>query len=205
MKNPGWTNHTLLAASFAIVLMAVGCGRQETQASGAAGGAKVETKMASSQTGGPRDEAVASTAMAGQTPQAETGGETVSGGVMETPSDGEHTARSAASEPPDVIASIADSLIVPGGIVEVTAQASPDVVAVTLTDGISKPKAMSYDPATSVWRTSYRIPLRAATERVGISITATNPQRQWRRVWIFTKSQAVQVAADSDATVETTK
>ena len=188
MKSTEWKNHTLLAASLAIVLMAVGCGREENHAN--AGAATVEkgvTRVAASQTGGPRD-AVAGMALTSTAPEApgDAIGERT---AVESPKLEGGASSQAGSEPPDVVASIADSLITPGSVVTVTATGSPDVVAMTLADGLGKPKALTYDAAANVWKTSYRVPLKAAAARLGFSITATNTHQQWRRVWVFPMRQ----------------
>jgi len=198
MRSTELRAHTLLAASIAIVLMAVGCGRQEDHAS--AGATSVEskgvTRVAESQTGGPRDGALTGTALTSAD----------SDSPARTSTEGEATGTSklegsaawqADSEPPDVVASIADSLVTPGGVVTVIATGSPDVVTMTLADGRGKPKALTYDTSANVWKTSYRVPLNAAAARLGFSITATNPHQQWRRVWVF-PTQRDDVACDSD-------
>jgi hypothetical protein len=199
MKSTEWRNHTLLAASLAIVLMAIGCGREEGHAN--AGATTVEkgvTRVAASQTGGPRDGAVGGMELT--TANAEAPGEAIeerSG--AESPKLGGDAASQAGSEPPDVVASIADSLITPGTVVTVLATGSPDVVTMTLADGLGKPKALTYDAATNVWKTSYRVPLKATTARLGFSITASNSHQQWRRVWVFPMHRD-DIASDSAAT-----
>ena len=199
-KSTDWRSHTFWAASFAIVLMAVGCGREENHASaGAASGtSKGVTRVAASQTGGPREEAVGGIALTSATPQAPAE-ETVTGECAdgESSSSEGHAASQAASEPPDVVASIADSLVAPGGVVTVIATGSPDVVSMTLADGIGREKALTYDSGANVWRTTYRVPLKASSERIGFSITARNAQQQWRRVWLFPTAPRAEAAADS--------
>ncbi|HET9951456.1 MAG TPA: hypothetical protein VFS09_06635 [Candidatus Eisenbacteria bacterium] len=202
MKSIDWRNHTLLAASLAIVLMAVGCGREETNASAGAtsGASKGVTRVAASQTGGPREEAVGGIALTSATPEApaaEAGsGE---GESTESPTYEGSAASQAASEPPDVVASIADSVAVPGAVVTVVATGSPDVVSMTLADGIGKTKALAYDSSAGVWTTTYRVPLRASSERVGFSITARNAHQQWRRVWLFPAARPAEVASTPDS------
>jgi hypothetical protein len=199
-KSTDWRNHTLLAASLAIVLMAVGCGREENHASaGAASGAsKGATRVASSQTGGPREETVGAIALTSATPQTPEG-ETVTGECAdgESSSSEGNAAYQAASEPPDVVASIADSLAAPGAVVTVIATGSPDVVSMTLADGIGREKELVYDSSANVWKTTYRVPLKASSERLGFSITAKNAQRQWRRVWIFPTAPRSEAVADT--------
>jgi hypothetical protein len=194
MKSIEWKNHSLLAASIAIVLMAVGCGREEGHANSGATVEKGVTRVAESQTGGPRDEATAGMALTSTSPDAQPGqGESTEATTV----DG-NKASQATSEPPDVVASIADSLAIPGSVVTVIATGSPDVVAMMLSDGLGRPKALTYDTGTNVWKTSYRVPLKASAARLGFSITATNAHQQWRRVWVF-PAQRDDVACDSDS------
>ena len=200
MKSTEWKNHTLLAASFAIVLMAVGCGRQESQSAGASSTEKGATRVAASQTGGPREEVgggVALTSADGDAPR-EGGLQGESEGSDSSIPEGS-AASQAVSEPPDVVASISDSLAAPGPVVTVIATGSPDVVAMTLSDGLGRPKSLTYDATSKVWKTSYRVPLKAATARLGFSITATNAHQQWRRVWVFPKLEGDEVAREQDS------
>lgn len=202
MKSTDWRNHTLLAASLAIVLMAVGCGREENHANaGAAPGAsKGATRVAASQTGGPREEVVGGIVLTSATPEApaaESGSS--EGEVTESPSFGGGAASQAVSEPPDVVASIADSVAIPGSVVTVVATGSPDVVSMTLADGLGKAKALTYDSSADVWKTTYRVPLKASSERVAFSITAKNARQQWRRVWLFPAARTAEVASAPDS------
>jgi hypothetical protein len=202
MKSTEWKNHTLLAASLAIVLMVVGCGREEKHASvgATAETSKGGTRVASSQTGGPRDEAVGGMTLASTTSGAPAAEATTDACAdAESSSSGESAASQAASEPPDVIASIADSLSLPGSVVTVVATGSPDVVSMTLADGLGRSKTLAYDSNTKLWTTTYRVPLKAASERVGLSVTAKNAQEQWRRVWLFPAARQSEVASRPDS------
>ena len=78
------------------------------------------------------------------------------------------------SLPPDVTAEAADSVVVPGATVELTAQASADAVEVFLWDGIGRKQSFTYDSTASLWRARYRVPLGAAAGRLGVSVTAKN-------------------------------
>lgn len=89
------------------------------------------------------------------------------------------------SLPPDVAASVTDSVITPGTIVEITAEGSPDVEEVLLSDGIGKSQRFVYDPAADRWRVSYRVPVRVSGDRLGLAVTAKNDLHRWRRVWVF--------------------
>jgi len=88
------------------------------------------------------------------------------------------------SLPPDVDATVTDSLATHGTIIEITAKGSPDVEEVQLSDGLGKPQRFAYDPGSDLWRASYRVPMKAS-ERVGLSVTARSHIGRWRRVWVF--------------------
>jgi hypothetical protein len=92
---------------------------------------------------------------------------------------------SADSLPPEISVSGPDTLVAPGSIVEITAQGSPDVAKMVLSDGIGRKQPFVYDTSENVWRTFYRVPLKLSTERVELSVTATNDRNRWRRVWVF--------------------
>jgi hypothetical protein len=100
----------------------------------------------------------------------------------------EHGMDSAESVPPEVDATVSDTLVVPGGVFEITAETSPDVTEVTLRDRVGRMQAFAYDSSSSVWRTYYRAPIKP-TERLGLSVTAKTPAERWSRVWVFTKVQ----------------
>jgi hypothetical protein len=191
MKSTERKNHTLLAASIVIVLMAVGCGREENHASAGATSteSKGVTRVAESQTGGPRGEAVGGIALTSAEPAQPADGVANDRAATETSNLEGSAASQAVSEPPDVVASIADSIAAPGSVVTVTATASSDVVTMTLADGLGKPKALTYDAGANLWKTTYRVPLKESSARLGFSITAANAHQQWRRVWVFPKSE----------------
>ena len=88
---------------------------------------------------------------------------------------------------PDVVASAPDSVLTPGSVVEITAEGSPDVSDLTLTDRLGKKTAFTYDTARAIWRVSYRVPLRSREDLIGLSVTATNRAGLSKRVWIFLK------------------
>ena len=88
---------------------------------------------------------------------------------------------------PDVVASAPDSVLTPGGVVEITAEGSPDVSDLTLTDRLGRKTAFTYDTARAIWRVSYRVPLRSREDLIGLSVTATNQAGLSKRVWIFLK------------------
>jgi hypothetical protein len=100
----------------------------------------------------------------------------------------EHGMDSPESVPPEVDAMVSDTLVVPGGVIEITAETSPDVTEVTLRDRVGRMQAFAYDSSSSVWRTYYRAPIKP-TGRLGLSVTAKTPAERWSRVWVFTKVQ----------------
>jgi len=158
----------ILMTAVALALVALGCGEQKEQASaGASGGPSAaiepvaETRVASVVSGHPEAEA---------------------------PTENQVTA-SPDSLPPDVTATASDTLAVPGGIIEITAQGSSDVTAITLTDGIGHTHPFAYDSAAKAWRVFYRVPLKTREERLGLSATAVNGVNRWKRVWVFLNTQ----------------
>jgi hypothetical protein len=151
----------IVTALAALAFLALGCGERNKQSAANTGtpAAAVEET----------NQAVA--ASSGST-QLETSGESVA-------------ITAADSLPPDVTASASDTLAIPGGVVEITAQGSPDVTTVTLADGVGQKYPLAYDSAANVWRVFYRVPLRTTAERVGLSVTARNGLNRWSRVWVF--------------------
>lgn len=103
---------------------------------------------------------------------------------------------SADSLPPDVIATLGDTLATPGSVIEITAEGSSDVEAMVLSDGRGDAQAFTYDPATKIWRVFYRVPMKPV-DRLGLAVTAQNGLNRWRRVWVFVHVQS-QVSEDVD-------
>lgn len=89
------------------------------------------------------------------------------------------------SLPPEIAAFVEDTLVTPGQVVTIDAEASLDVTEVVLTDDLGHRQAMHFDDGAGLWRTYYRVPLRVRSERMGFSITARNGAQRWHRVWIF--------------------
>ena len=110
--------------------------------------------------------------------------------ASQTPSPPQHGVEvtSADSLPPEVAASVVDTLVVPGAAVEIAAETSIDATELTLWDGIGKRQPFVYDEQGKQWRAFYRVPLKSA-ERVGLSVTAKNDAHRWRRVWVFLRLQ----------------
>ena len=89
------------------------------------------------------------------------------------------------SLPPEIDVTVADTVVVPGAAIEITALGSPDVRDVVLMDGMGKSTSFVYDLQAKAWRTFYRVPMKNRTERLGLSVTAKNDGHRWRRVWLF--------------------
>jgi hypothetical protein len=111
-------------------------------------------------------------------------------------------AASADSLPPDVSATVADTLVFPGSSIEITAVGSPDVVSVSLGDGLGGKQPFAYDATSDSWKIFYRVPVKPGTERVALSVTARNASQRWRRVWLFLGVQQERPAAQADSTVK---
>jgi hypothetical protein len=89
------------------------------------------------------------------------------------------------SLPPDLSATVMDTEVTPGESVELYVEATPDVVEMTLWDGLHDKQSLSYDSEAKVWHGAYRVPLSTSTGRIGLSVTARNDANRWRRVWVF--------------------
>jgi hypothetical protein len=170
------------AAAVAVVCLAVGCAKQDDEQVSAGAGAGQTVLVA--QAAMP----VAAARSASQTEAARMEGEGIA-------------AASADSLPPDVAVTVADTLVYPGGSVEITAAASSDVVGVMLWDGVGRKQPFVYDEETDTWKVFYRVPMKASTDRVALSVTARNAPQRWRRVWLFLNVQheAPGVQPDSSA------
>lgn len=107
------------------------------------------------------------------------------------------TVPSADSLPPDIVASVENSVVVPGEAVEIMAMGSPDVREVILADGIGKTQSFVYDLEAKAWRTFYRVPMKIRGEKLGLSVTAKNDGNRWRRVWLFLRTEPEGALPDS--------
>jgi len=168
-KDAGTRGRTIVMASATLAFLALGCSEHKEQAQVAADAGPIAAVQETPQT------VVASS----------TGGSAAEAGLT---TQGDATALGD-SLPPDVTAFAPDSLVVPGGVVEITAQASTDVTAMTLTDRLGQKHPFTYDPEAKAWRVYYRVPIQTNTEQLGLSITATNGANRWKRVWVFLKTQ----------------
>ncbi|HSQ59704.1 MAG TPA: hypothetical protein VLT84_04650 [Acidobacteriota bacterium] len=188
----------LSALALSVGFLALGCNREGGQVGSKGNGSKggaVAARPASTTPAG---------AASGEATSAIAATNAAAGGVAEPSLEAESTPRGDDTEvtpaeflPPDVATPVTEMLVTPGSIVEITAEASSDVVAVELSDGISKAIAFRHDEAGGVWRAPYRVPLRLKGERLGLSITAKNGSEKYRRVWVFLKDAKSVASADS--------
>lgn len=159
-----WSHGALALSLIGLAMVAMGCGGRQ------------HAESTSSVSGG--QDAVAASAALPAPPVAASGGSSASASEQISTVTND-------SVPPDVSASIADSLVTPGTVIEVLAKSSPDVEEVLLADGIGKPQRFAYDQVSDTWRASYRVPVRFPGERLGLAVTAKNNTHRWRRVWVF--------------------
>ena len=171
---------TLILTVAAIAFLAIGCGEQKAkttvqraEADGVTSGVMATPAENSS--------AVVATTEAATTEGASTTAETTATPLAQTAA-GETPADAL---PPDVAATITEAIGTPGGIVEILAEGSPDVTGVTLTDAVGKKYPFTYQVPTERWRVLYRIPLRTHTDQLGLSVTAENGAKRWKRAWVF--------------------
>ena len=151
-----------ITSTLVVAFLALGCGQEEKER------AAVQTS------------AIPATAIQQSTPAA------VEATSLRTP-DTKGTERADTSEvlPPDVTATGPDSLVVPGSVVEITAQASTDAQSLMLTDRLGHKYAFTYDVDAKAWRVRYRVPLTTRIDRLGLSVTAMNGTNHFKRVWVF--------------------
>lgn len=157
-----------VALAIAAAIAASGCGKHTIdQGSGTGGGDQAVNRTGS-------ESAVLASA------PAPLGTPDTTAGATEAPAAGHPDAL-----PPEVEAAVVDSVVTPGSVVEISALASEDVVDMGLSDGRGKEQPFAYDSTMSVWRVLYRVPIRSASDRLGLAVTATNSAGHWRRVWVF--------------------
>jgi 3',5'-cyclic AMP phosphodiesterase CpdA len=155
----------VVAASVMVAFLTLGCGEQKERAA-------IETS------------ASPATAPPQQAPQA-----VVAAAATTTPESGIQEGKTTAdSLPPDVTAFAPDSLVTPGQVVEITAQASTDAAVLILTDGLGHKYPFTYDTDAKAWRVHYRVPIRTHEDRLGLSVTASSGTNRWKRVWVFLKT-----------------
>jgi hypothetical protein len=155
----------LLAAPFLLALTALGCGEQKEKAT-----AELATNETVAAPAGP-------SASAPQVAVASTSGATT---ALENA--GKKTDETL---PPDIVAVVPEGLSLPGTVVEIAAVGSADVTSVMLTDRVGAKTPFTFDSESNLWRASYRVPLRANTEKLALAVTATTEANRWKRIWVF--------------------
>jgi len=103
------------------------------------------------------------------------------------------------SLPPEVSASVSDTLVTPGSAIEVIAEASVDATELSLKDDFGTRQRFTYDQQGKIWRAFYRVPLKSV-DRLGLSVTAKNGSDRWRRVWVFLRVERASEEAVEDST-----
>jgi hypothetical protein len=152
----------VITASLVVAFLALGCGEQKE-------GAAVKTD-ATPVAAMERTSSAVVVATGATTPEAGPGG------GLKASDD---------SLPPDVSVFAPDSLVTPGNVVEITAQASTDAATVTLTDRLGHKYPFAYDTEAKAWRVHYRVPIQTRIDKLGLSVTATSGANRWKRVWVF--------------------
>lgn len=180
-KSTKWSGAALALALVTTAAVAVGCGGQEQAQTSASAGSSQNVVAAS-----------ASGPMVPPFTKEEL--QAVSGQEIATVSND--------SLPPDVDASIIESQVTPGTVIEVRAKGSPDVEEVLLSDGRGKPQRFVYDSTADLWRASYRVPIRITGERLELAVTAKNEIGRWRRVWVFSVVEREAAKDSTQAAVE---
>jgi hypothetical protein len=99
--------------------------------------------------------------------------------------------------PPDVLAKVSKSIVTRGETVDVIAEGSSDVVEMVLSDDFGTTQSLVFDAGTGTWRASYRVPLKAHDDRLGLAIRARNGADHWRRVYVFLTLPENSTKADS--------
>ncbi len=185
---------TFALTALAIVLAAVGCNQERGQVTSKGGGSGGDF---GARTAAPSQAVSASTAELANTADAAVSAADTSLEAEQTPRGDETEVTPAAYLPPDVVATETELVAVPGSIVEILAEGSDDVVEMILSDGGRTNAAFRFDEGAGLWRASYRMPLRPASNRIGLSVTAKNAEKRWRRVWVFVKVPSEVAEADS--------
>jgi hypothetical protein len=190
MKRSEWHfKRTLViaASAAAVAFLAVGCGKHEERAA---------TGSSGEPTAGISEATPVATQGASAVVASTNAGATAAEPVAE-----EKGTSPADSLPPDIVVVEPEGMLLPGAVAEILAQGSPDVEAVTLTDGLGKQTSFAYDSESALWRVAYRVPVRNAADRVALSVTARDGANRWKRVWVFLKvpTEQTEAAAKADS------
>lgn len=117
--------------------------------------------------------------------------------VQSKPDAGEKTG----GMPPDIIAAVSDTVVAPGQTIFFSVRGTDDVSQIVLRDGLGDSQGLAYDDVDKLWRVSYRVPLGAPHDRMGLSLTARNRDGRWCRVWTFIRVKEEQVNEQIELTV----
>jgi hypothetical protein len=176
---------TMVLGITAVAFLAVGCGQKRE--------GEVTSGMAA--TPGPVALAGHSTPEQATVADAATGLESAepSGAVQE----GAVDAAAAESLPPEIDATVSETPVAPGAVIEISAVGSSDVTEMVLRDALGKTYPMTRIEQTGAWRVFYRVPMKVTGERVALSVTAKNGVNQWKRVWVFPNVTREEARTDS--------
>jgi len=176
---------TMLVALTVVALMAVGCSQKEGEMTSSAAT--------------PGRVALAGHSSVEQASHAETSTAVEPAGTA-GPGREQGTVDAAAAEslPPEIDATVAETPVEPGTVIEISAVGSSDVTEMVLRDALGKSYPMTRNEETGTWRVFYRVPMKVTGDRLALSVTARNGVNQWRRVWVF--PTVIRVEAMSDST-----
>jgi hypothetical protein len=183
------TKHWLiLGSALAMAGAGVGCGKENDSATAQSGYHDANVaEQASVRASESKPETVPAVSGSGLS-AGEMRAEPVTGSVPETkPSSGA----------PDLLAKVSKELVTRGETVDITAEGSPDVTEMLLSDGYGTTQTLMFDAESNTWKTAYRVPLNMKLERLGLSIRAKNGDNRWRRVWVFVSLPENSAKADS--------
>ena len=102
---------------------------------------------------------------------------------------------------PDIVAAVSDTVAAPGQILFFSVRGTEDVSQIVLRDGLGDSQGLVYDDVDKLWRVSYRVPLSAPQDRMGLSLTARNRDGRWCRVWTFIRVREEPVSKQIELTV----
>ena len=156
-----WAGMTVLAVAMAVGVLSCGCKAKSD------------------------DSSVASAQSEPQYPVTQPAGAMAVPASAITPGIAELPPVTADSLPPDVVVMLDDTQVLAGVPIEIRAEGSPDVVTMTLSDGIHQKQLFTRDGSDGSWKTLYRVPLQLPESRLGLAVTAKNSSGKWRRVWVF--------------------
>lgn len=170
-------------ALLALGFVAAGCGHDQHKRAETYGGAETDIVAVPAYDAGSPGESAQAAVLDGGADV------TVEGAMEAVPGDG--------SMPPDIIVTASNTDVVPGEVIDIAVQATPDVVEMSLWDGMGDRQALAYDADAKAWRVSYRVPLKLPWERTGLAITAKNEANRWCRAWVFIEMQQATPLADT--------